>query len=888
MRRRMAITVALTALCFVAQHAAMAQGLFSESDREYYRGLLAERRARYPQLETTVFSAMESARMFEEKDALLFLLSTSPLADLADNSGSFFLSAVRAALETRREMPWGKSIPDPVFLHFVLPLRTGSEAIDSSRLLFPGILRQRVQGLGMREAVLEVNHWCHEHVTYAPSDARTRAPLATMRNAKGRCGEESVFTTTALRAAGIPARQVYVPRWAHADDNHAWVEAWVDGAWHFIGACEPDVDLDRAWFTGPARRAMLTAALTQGRYWGTDDILVASRLYTRINTLPVYAPTRVVTVQVLDENGAPITDARVDFRLYNYAEFYPVASIRTDGFGSASLRTGHGDLLVWAHLDKRHAFAVYYRERADTLRLVLGEIVRTEGRIAFDLVPPAEVKLPQEEHPRAALTAARLHRGDSLRGQYEAVFLDSAGTAAFALEHGYPADSCWMLLHVARGNGTNILAFLSDAAAIDRVPALAFLRTLMEKDLQDAPASVLLAHYTSALAHRAEGRDCDSEYIEYVCNPRIGHEELRPWREPLIRAVAEHPVLGAVGADEMRARVISAWVRDSIRLDHASNWGGVPLPVLQTFSLRGGDTHSRDMLFVALCRAAGIPSRLNPASGAAEFLSSGRWYNAGLESEEIKPIDSAELLLRPREGQRLQSPEYARHFTIARFDEGVYHTLDYEGDERFGSWPVRLRLQPGAYMIVTGNRQPDGSVLAALDFLVLGEGVIAEHELYIRDDDSRPVPLGSIAPELLQQEPHSAATSPKGDARAFVLLWIERGTEPVSHALLDIAREKEALHRHPVTILLSGHAMNRTELETVAKQSLPQRTIVCADGNEELRDALASELHLPAGFELPLIAICDADGEITFAATGYTIGVGTQILRILERMHLTE
>ena len=42
-----------------------------------------------------------------------------------------------------------------------------------------------------------------------------------------------------LWAVGIPARQVYTPRWAHTDDNHAWVEAWVDGEWHYLGASEP-------------------------------------------------------------------------------------------------------------------------------------------------------------------------------------------------------------------------------------------------------------------------------------------------------------------------------------------------------------------------------------------------------------------------------------------------------------------------------------------------------------------------------------------------------------------------------------------------------------------------------------------------------------------------
>ena len=53
----------------------------------------------------------------------------------------------------------------------------------------------------------------------------------------GNGGEESTFTVSALRTIGIPARQVYTPRWAHTDDNHAWVEAWVDGKWYFLGAC---------------------------------------------------------------------------------------------------------------------------------------------------------------------------------------------------------------------------------------------------------------------------------------------------------------------------------------------------------------------------------------------------------------------------------------------------------------------------------------------------------------------------------------------------------------------------------------------------------------------------------------------------------------------------
>ena len=163
-----------------------------------------------------------------------------PLGDIADYDPMLFVEGVRSAFKAREEMPWGNSVPDDLFRHFVLPLRVNNENLDSARTVFYRELKPRVEGLSMYDAVLEVNHWCHEKVIYTPSDARTSAPLATVRTAYGRCGEESTFTVTALRAVGIPARQVYTPRWAHTDNNHAWVEAWVDGQWHYLGACEPE------------------------------------------------------------------------------------------------------------------------------------------------------------------------------------------------------------------------------------------------------------------------------------------------------------------------------------------------------------------------------------------------------------------------------------------------------------------------------------------------------------------------------------------------------------------------------------------------------------------------------------------------------------------------
>ena len=141
-----------------------------------------------------------------EHEALQFLYAYMPLADITDYSGDFHLMNVRAARRAVREMPWGKTVPEALFRHFVLPVRVNNENLDNSREVFAKELFPRIKGLNAYDAVLEINHWCHEKAVYTPSDSRTSSPLATVKTAYGRCGEESTFLVAALRSVGIPAR----------------------------------------------------------------------------------------------------------------------------------------------------------------------------------------------------------------------------------------------------------------------------------------------------------------------------------------------------------------------------------------------------------------------------------------------------------------------------------------------------------------------------------------------------------------------------------------------------------------------------------------------------------------------------------------------------------
>ncbi len=183
----------------------------------------SRRKAMLPQGD--LFAVFDMDLPAYEREALEFLYAYMPLADIADYPGEFHLMNIRASRKAAEEMPWGKTIPEDIFRHFVLPVRVNNEQLDSARVVFYEELKNRVKSLSLYDAILEVNHWCHEKAVYTPSDSRTSSPLATVRTAYGRCGEESTLLVAALRSVGIPARQVYTPRWAHTDDNHAWVEA---------------------------------------------------------------------------------------------------------------------------------------------------------------------------------------------------------------------------------------------------------------------------------------------------------------------------------------------------------------------------------------------------------------------------------------------------------------------------------------------------------------------------------------------------------------------------------------------------------------------------------------------------------------------------------------
>ena len=293
----------------------------------------------------------------DEAEAMKFLYSAMPMSDLLNYPAAVYLAYAKHAVFLWSEGPFAGKVPENIFANYVLHHRAHNEDIADTRKFFYNRLKERTAGKGMYDAAVETNYWCAEKATYQTTFMRTQNPLTMYGTAIGRCGEEAPFVVTALRSIGIPAREVAAPWWAHCDDNHAWVEAWCDGKWHFLGGCEPERSLDKGWFEGPASRAMMIESRWFGKDMPEEQVVGRPDMSAHLNHLGLYAKTTELTVKVTDEEGNPVPGARVDFAVLNYARFNSVAFLytgkeeNTPDYGRVRINTGYGDFLVCAYAD---------------------------------------------------------------------------------------------------------------------------------------------------------------------------------------------------------------------------------------------------------------------------------------------------------------------------------------------------------------------------------------------------------------------------------------------------------------------------------------------------------------------------------------------------------
>ena len=901
--------ILISASIFALSLTANAQGQFI-SDTNYRNTVENIFKERVKTVGKTFYDTQKEKLTADEQEALKFLYAYMPLADVTDYPTSFFADNVRMSFKARKEMPWGKNVPELLFRHFVVPIRVNNEALDNARSVFYNELKDRIKGMSMMDAIIEVNHWCHEKVTYQPSDARTSAPLATLKTATGRCGEESTFAVAALRAVGIPARQVYTPRWAHTDDNHAWVEAWADGKWYFLGACEPEPVLNLGWFNAPASRAMLMHTRAFGDYNGPEEVMLRTSNFTEINLTSNYAPVASVDFYVKDSEGKPVENARVEFKIYNYAEFFTAVTKYTDAKGHTSLSAGIGDLVVWASKDGKYAYqkVSFGKEKEATLTLPGGALVGGYGIPAIPTQPTGSVAappttyldlVPPKEDPQLPYVSDEMHKEnqrrfaleDSIRKAYTATF-PTMEEAKRINERGAE------YIFKSRGNKQTIVDFIKrHSDNEDRV--MGILATLSDKDLRDITTEILEDSYNATTDQ---------------LSPRVEDELITiPFKQYFEKAFSKKTA-DAFRADPMK---LVEWIKKNIRLNpdkKALRIAQTPVGVMKS---KITDERSRDIFFVDVARSLGIEAQKDAVTGKIQYKSqgvhlsqvhqpnsyevhqktNGEWQDVKFDNTADKTSTAAALgtiKLTYEPTKLLDNPKYYSHFTISRIENGTAQLLNFdEGQADMGNgttWSNTFKngykLDAGTYMLTTGTRLASGSVLASNRLFEIVEGQTTTLPLEIRQNTNEVSVIGSFNSESLVTKDGKEVSLLSLTGRGYYVVGILGvGQEPTNHALHDIEKMKEAFEAwgRPVVLLFESEA-DAAKFNHDEFPGLPSTVQFALDKDGSVRKQIAREMKLMNEKQMPMFIIADTFNRVVFVSQGYTIGLGEQMQSVFKKL----
>ncbi|MBQ8958743.1 MAG: transglutaminase domain-containing protein [Bacteroidales bacterium] len=825
---------------------------------------------------------------FDEKAALDFLYAYMPVGDSVDYTEDYYKESVHYAFRAKNELPWGATVPEREFKHFVVPVRVNNEGLDHFRSTYYEELKARVKDLSLYDAVLEVNHWCHERVNYKGTDSRTSAPMSTIKTSWGRCGEESTLLVTALRTVGIPARQVYTPRWAHCDDNHAWVEAWVDGQWHFLGACEPEPVLDLGWFNEPASRTLLLHTRVFGDYDGPEEVISRNRNYTEINVVDSYGKTAKTTFTVVDEDGKPQTNLPVEFKIYNYAEFCTVVKKTTDENGQTWLTAGLGCMMAYAAKDGKFGYQVFKSGENENVTITLNHEEGQNDIFEFDMVPPAPTSvLPEVSAETRAENARRITYEDSIRNAY----IQSCKDAQRELIANTGNKTLCRIYEKTWGNYQTIADFVKYAQGKNQeIKAVELLSNITDKDLRDVTLEVLKDHFDHTPDLTSSIVSMPPElYAQYILSPRISNENLVAFRKVFTE------FFNGEEAQKFHDNpsLLVDWARQNIKTDDELNPQRIPISPLGVLKASKTDRHSRDIFFVAMARSLGIAAQINPVNGNVQYFDENQWMNVQFEQEAQTAAGTGYLDIHYAPIAAASNPKYYTHFSIKKFDGKSFRLLAYDAKDPgiddgmlLSSFDHPTPLDEGFYILTAGTRLPDGSALTHSQFFTIKANETTQVDLVLREPDASVKVIGDFYSNNRFTE---AETGEEYNFKQligdeyYILGILDQGSEPTTHAMQDISAFRNDFEESSVPLVfLFGEQDSYDQFKLKNFNELPSN-VTYGFFTQEIMDEITSNLHLD-NTSLPIFIIANNNSEVVFTKQGYTIGLGEQLLKVMTKL----
>ena len=250
----------------------------AQKDSHWWDAKVEASIARSPERKKVWEDALETTKQ-EQRPGMAYLVTFLPLRDLEKLDPDSLAKNVNLGNQARAEVPWGKNLPEEIFLNAVLPHVSITEPREPMRAEFHGRYLPLVKDCktpGEAARKINENLFKDYKVVYNTKRLRTdQSSRESIAQGMATCSGLSIMLIEACRSVGIPAHFAGIHSWPGRGGNHTWVEIWDQGDWHYVGAAEPDPKgLDHAWFGGKASKAIKEKrlnAIFAATYRTTDE-----------------------------------------------------------------------------------------------------------------------------------------------------------------------------------------------------------------------------------------------------------------------------------------------------------------------------------------------------------------------------------------------------------------------------------------------------------------------------------------------------------------------------------------------------------------------------------------------------------------------------------------
>lgn len=359
-----------------------------------------------------------------------------------------------------------------------------------------------------------------------------------------------------------------------------------------------------------------------GDYRGPEEVMLRTGNFTEINLIDNYGSSARTDFKVVDRNGKPVNDARVDFKIYNYAEFYTAASKYTDAKGETFLTAGEGDMLVWASKNGRfgYAKASFGKDKRIIIKLDYDQSTRLTGQ-EIDIVPPSEkANLPTVTPAQRQENDRRFAFEDSIRNAYIATFPSEESMKGYA----HPDATPYIIK--ARGNWRVIKDFVEQNTNRQE-RALKLLSTLSNKDLRDMQRDIL---------------DDNMNAKSNQLGPRVENELIiTPFKQALYDAFS--------AAERQRFQqdpaLLVDWIRTHVKLNPDTRAMRIPQTPMGVWKSRLTDARSRDIFFVDMARSLDIEAQKDVVTQKVQYRHNGQWMDVNFNQTTPSVARTGTLVL---------------------------------------------------------------------------------------------------------------------------------------------------------------------------------------------------------------------------------------------------